>query len=228
MLTDAQIERYSRQIILPQVGGRGQERLCAATVILSGAASVVEPAATYLAAAGLGNLWFHAVDGADRLIAQLHELNRDCRGRIISETGAVNEATAVVEARHHAAASDFSSACLRFARPLVWSVVTRSTGMAALLCHGDAPCFGCLRIRMPPAMDPSSHDVFGDLTSAFIGSVQATETIKLVLGLGGTTDGRVLTYDAIAGTVDEVRVRRDPGCTACGRTAAPSRHHAHD
>jgi molybdopterin/thiamine biosynthesis adenylyltransferase len=221
MLTEQQVERYSRQIILPQVGGRGQQRLLEASVAIVGADDRCATAAVYLAAAGVGRLGISPT-AAPALTA----VNPDCA---LSHLPPVTRATAVDIVRTCdvvlacGAGYDtcilLNAACVAAHTPFLWGDTHGPLGHVAVLAGDDtdAPCYACLRAR--DSQQPAHGEqpaVLAEATAAFVGTLQATEAIKLLLGMRATPAGLVLTYDALAGTVTERRVANDPHCATCG------------
>jgi molybdopterin/thiamine biosynthesis adenylyltransferase len=220
MLSDEQIERYSRQIILPQIGGRGQEALLAATVVLRGDGSLIEAACLYLAAAGVGRLLLVDVDGGERLADSLTQLNPDCRSlarpAVDDRRTLVGEASVVIESPPDRRGAVFNDACATLRRPLVWGTSRNGIGLVSVLCHGDAtPCLACLQLDSTTQADQVERVMFSDLAAGFVGTQQATETIKIIVGLESSLAGRLLTFDVLADTVHDTPVARDPACVVC-------------
>ncbi len=241
MLTDTQIERYSRQIILPQVGGRGQENLLSASV------AVVDPdnggtVARYLAAAGVGSLT--VVGGSIERgggsmatrIEDIEALNPDCRIRRLSmprDCAAGMElvrsnAVVVIAAQRHGAVETtrwLNAACVSSRKPLLWAGIARSVGCVTVLAGGRAvaPCYDCL--PPPLASMPDNTQLPASLSAVlrgFLGTVQATECIKLLLGLDSELVGRVVTFDWHGMAVRETSVARDPQCATCAAQQSSS------
>lgn len=222
MLNDQQIERYSRHIILPEVGARGQERLLSAAVAVVGDGHHAATAALYLAAGGIGVL---AVSEAMR--ADLAEVNPDCH--VVSLPPSIGAAEAAAIAQQHDvvvacnAADDvtveLNRACIAARTPLVWGRLTGSGG-AAVVCAGDG-AHGCHACLVGPAIaaTEATCDITG-VAAGFIATVQATEAIKLILGVGEPLWGRVIIYDAGDESVRQTTPARDPRCALCGAEAA--------
>jgi len=246
-LTPEEKLRYHRQIILPQVGSEGQERLKGASVLIVGAGGLGSPVALYLAAAGVGRLG--VVDGD---IVELSNLQR----QVLHDTAAVgrpktesarlriariNPDVRVKEYpvrldRHNVlevfqgwdvvvdGSDNFptrylvNDACVRLRIPFVYGAIFRFEGQASVFASEDGPCYRCLfRDPPPPETVPSCSEagVLGVLPG-LIGTIQASEAIKLVLGIGSPLVGRLLLVDVLSMDFREVELRRDPECVACG------------
>lgn len=226
MLSDQQIERYSRQIILPQLGSRGQQRLLGASVAVVGRDDFSAAAAVYLAAAGVGK-----VAAPPSAVAALAAVNPDCvcapLPASITRTAAVEIAGTSNAVLACGACDDtcmlLNAACVAARTPLVWGQARGSIGRVAVLAGTDAnaPCYTCLLAHRPQERPPDEQTAaLAEATAAFSGMLQATETIKLLLGLHGTPVGRVLTYDGLAATVTTRHVARNPSCATCGAPRA--------
>ena len=259
-LDEAQRVRYSRHVLIPEIGVAGQERLLAANVLVVGAGGLGSPAALYLAAAGIGRLGIvdddlvdesnlqrqvlHStaalgepkVDSAEQRVRELNpdvevvayreRLGADNVDRVLDEgwevivDGADNFPTRYL----------LNDASVWHGIPVVHGSIFRFEGQATVfaprttLQHsvtksaGPGPCYRCLFPQPPPPeLAPSCAEggVLGVLPGV-IGSIQGAEALKLVLGIGEPLIGRLLLYDALAGSFDEVSVRRDPNCPVCG------------
>ncbi len=197
-------ERYSRHLLLPQVGVEGQTTLLASRVLVLGAGGLGAPASFYLAAAGVGHLRIADDDVVDR--SNLHR-------QIIHTDASVGEPKVL-------------SARLQHGIPLVYGAVERFTGQVSVFDagrqRGAAPCYRCLFPEPPPpefAPNCSEAGVLGVLPG-MVGLLQATEVLKLLLGIGEPLIGRLLTFDALGMRFRETRLRPDPDCPLCapGRT----------
>ncbi|PNS07885.1 molybdopterin-synthase adenylyltransferase MoeB [Solilutibacter silvestris] len=243
------LDRYSRQIRLPQVGLEGQKKLQAATVVIIGAGGLGSPAAFYLAAAGIGRLRLIDDDVVDRSNLQrqiLHANDRIGEAKVSSAQqalSALNPRTRIdaVNARIDATNVDalitdadvvldgadnfparhvLNDACLRLGKPLVYGAVQRFEGQVSVFDagrqRGVAPCYRCLFPEAPDdAPNCAEAGVLGVLPGV-IGMLQATEAIKLILGIGAPLVGRMLSFDALAMRFRETRIPVDPECPACG------------
>jgi molybdopterin/thiamine biosynthesis adenylyltransferase/rhodanese-related sulfurtransferase len=246
-LGSSEILRYSRHLILPEVGLAGQKKLKAARVLLVGAGGLGSPLALYLAAAGVGTLGlvdFDVVDltnlqrqvlhgtkdvGRSKLQSAMDRL-RDINPHVALEPFEIRltseNALEIVEAfdvvvdgtDNFATRYLVNDACVLTGRPNVYGSIFRFEGQASVFATADGPCYRCLfREPPPPGLVPSCAEggVLGVLPG-LIGTIQATEAIKLILGIGEPLIGRLLLVDALRTQFRTVRLRRDPECPACG------------
>ncbi len=244
-------ERYARHLALPEVGVEGQRRLRAGRVLIVGAGGLGSPAALYLVAAGVGHVAIADGDRVDRSNLQrqvLHteaDLGRPKTASARDALGARNPHVEIEELGHlHAAnapatvarfdvvvdGSDnfatrylLSDACVAAGRPYVFGAVHRFQGQLAVLGLSGGPCYRCLHPEPPPPglyANCAEAGVLGVLPGV-IGTLQAAEALKLLLGLGRPLERRMLIYDALAGSFDELWLERDPACPACGDTRRP-------
>ncbi|MGD8394174.1 MAG: molybdopterin-synthase adenylyltransferase MoeB [Candidatus Eiseniibacteriota bacterium] len=247
-LSREEILRYSRHLIMPQVGMAGQRRLRAASVLCVGAGGLGAPAALYLAAAGVGRLGL-----VDRDTVELSNLQRQIlhgtsdvgRSKVASAREALRDLNPLVDVRCHettlAAANaaaiigDYdivvdgsdnfatrylvNDACVQLGKPDVYGAIYRFEGQVAVFDRPrGGPCYRCLFPEPPPpSAVPSCAEggVLGVLPG-IIGSLQALETIKLIIGQGEALRGRLLLFDALAPAFRTVRFRRQPDCPVCG------------
>ena len=244
--TEEQVKRYSRHIILTEVGGRGQRKLLSAKVAIVGAGGLGSPAALYLAAAGVGTLGIVDFDNVDLSNLQrqlLHHGHDIGRPKVQSAAETIADVNPDVKVIPHPVAltsenaldilsqydiivngSDnfptrylVNDAAVLLGKPLVDGSVFRFEGQATVFLPGKG-CYRCLYpAPPPPGTVPSCAEagVLGVLPG-IIGCIQATETIKLILGIGEPLVGRLLLFDALAMEFREVRIRRDPRCPVCG------------
>lgn len=245
-------ERYSRQVLLPQVGEAGQAKLAASRVVVIGAGGLGAPALLYLAAAGVGHVTVIDHDRVERSNLHRQVVHADARvgmGKAASARMALLalnprvDITVVAErlcagnvedlVRGHDVVVDgadnfatrylLAAATQRLGIPMVYAAIERFTGQASVFDprRDDSPCYRCLFPEPPAAADApncAEAGVLGVLPGT-LGLVQATETLKLLLGLGESLVGRLLTYDALGMRFRELRLRRDPGCPGCGAAA---------
>ncbi len=252
------LDRYSRHLLLPEVGAAGQAKLGRARVALIGAGGLGSPAAFYLAAAGVGTLTLIDDDVVEKSNLQRQILHTDARiGVAKTESARIALAAlnpqvqirpqktrllaANVEelVRDHDLVIDgadnfptrylLSAACLRLKLPLVYGAVHRFTGQVSVFDarRDDSPCYRCLFPEPPAAADAPNCAEAGVLgvLPGIIGLLQASEAIKLVLGVGTPLVGRLLCFDALAASFRELRLPRDPHCPGC---AADAQFHGYE
>lgn len=248
--TDDQLERYSRHILLPEVGGGGQEKLLAASVLVVGAGGLGAPLLQYLAAAGVGRLGVIDADTVDLSNLQrqvihrtqdvgvpkvesaarmVRELNPDVTVDVYQERIAAANAMEIV-ARYDLVADGtdnfatrylLNDACHFAGRPLVSGALLRFEGQLSVFKshQGDGhPCYRCLFPEPPPPGSvPSCSEagVFGAVAGA-VGTQQAVEVLKEILGLGESLSGRFLMYDGLSTEWQNIRLRKNPACPLCG------------
>ena len=248
--TDDEVQRYSRHILLEQVGGIGQARLRDAKVLIVGAGGLGSPLALYLAAAGVGTLGLVDDDRLElsnlqRQIA--HTTARIGQNKAESAAVALRALNPDTQIKIHAARMDaelartlipaydiicdgtdnfptrflLGDACHLLGRPLVSAAVLRFEGQLSVFAsHGGSkhPCHRCLHPEAPPdGLVPSCSEagVLGAVTGV-MGTLQATEVLKLIMGIGETLTGRVLLWDALDARMRTIKLRRDPACALCG------------
>ena len=255
-LTDAQRDRYSRHILLPEVGEAGQAKLLKSKVLLLGAGGLGSPAALYLAAAGVGTLGIVDLDTVDASNLQrqiIHATSRVGTPKVESAAKAIadlNPDVKVVGYRERLTSENVdrlfadyevildgtdnfptrylvNDASVLLGKPVVHGSIFRFDGQvttfiperaAKKLGVTSGPCYRCLYPEPPPPhLAPSCQEagVLGILCGV-IGTLQATEAIKILLGLGQTLSGRLLAYDSVNMKFRELKLRKDPGCPVCG------------
>ncbi|HMB70000.1 MAG TPA: molybdopterin-synthase adenylyltransferase MoeB, partial [bacterium] len=244
-----EILRYSRHLIMPEVGLKGQERLKDAKVLCVGTGGLGSPLAMYLAAAGVGTIGLVDFDVVDESNLQrqilhgtgdvgkrkvesaretladvnpnvnvvLHEerLTSENALRILEPYDVVADGTDNFPTRYLV-----NDACVMLGKPNAYGSIFRFEGQASVFAHGDGPCYRCLYPEPPPpGMVPSCAEggVLGILPGV-IGVIQATEVVKLALGIGEPLVGRLLLYDALEMQFREMKIRRDPACPVCGES----------
>jgi molybdopterin/thiamine biosynthesis adenylyltransferase/rhodanese-related sulfurtransferase len=247
-LTAEQRDRYSRHLLLPEVGIEGQQKLLDAKVLLLGAGGLGSPAALYLAAAGVGKLGIvddDAVEISNLQRQVIHSSDRVGVPKVDSAEQTIQALNPDVEVEKFGlrlgpenimdilpgydivvdGLDNFptryllNDASVRLQIPVVSAAILGFEGQLSVFKPYDGPCYRCLFPVPPPAeLAPScgANGVLGVLPGT-MGLLQATEVIKLILGEGDPLIGRLLMYDALAATVSEVRVRRDPECPICSR-----------
>lgn len=246
-LSHEEIQRYSRHLIMPEVGLAGQKKLKAASILLIGAGGLGSPLAMYLAAAGIGRLGLVDYDVVDysnlqrQVIHGTSDVGRlkleSARDRIQSINPHVRVDTYEVPLTSDNALAIIApydividgtdnfptryltnDACVLLGKPNVYGSIFRFEGQASVFYAEEGPCYRCLFPEPPPpGLVPSCAEggVLGILPGT-IGLIQATEAIKLILGIGDPLIGRLLLYDALGMTIDEVHLRKNPNCPICG------------
>ncbi len=252
--TDAELQRYSRHILLQEVGAIGQAKLRAARVLIIGAGGLGSPLALYLAAAGIGTIGLvdhdqlelsnlqrqvahatarigrnKAASAAETLTAlnpdtriEIHpvRLDADTAADLIPRYDIVCDGTDNFPTRFL-----LGDACHLLGRPLVSAAVLRFEGQLSVFqSHRGAPfpCQRCLHPEPPPdGLVPTCSEagVLGAVTGV-MGTLQATEVLKLILGIGETLSGRLLLWDALDARFRSVGLKRDPACALCGPDAS--------
>ncbi|HEU4747696.1 MAG TPA: molybdopterin-synthase adenylyltransferase MoeB [Gemmatimonadaceae bacterium] len=246
-LSRDELVRYSRHILLPQVGEEGQRALKRARVLLVGAGGLGSPAALYLAAAGVGTIGLVDFDTVDLSNLQRQILHgsagiggsklESARARLSDINPEVNlepyatrlsSGNALEIARGYDLIIDgtdnfptrylINDTSVLLGIPNVHGSVFRFEGQASVFGAADGPCYRCLfREPPPPHLVPSCAEggVLG-VVPGLVGTIQATEAVKLILGIGDTLVGRLLLIDAMTMTFRTIAVRKDPECPACG------------
>jgi len=251
-LTVDEVRRYSRHLIIPDVGMAGQKRLKNAKVLAIGAGGLGSPVLMYLAAAGVGTLGvidFDTVDESNLQRQVIHGQSDIGRSKAQSARDTIKEINPFVTVVLHEERLDngnvldifsqydlivdgtdnfatrylVNDACVLLGKPYVWGSIYRFDGQVSVFWAnapgGQAPCYRCLYPEPPPpGMVPSCAEggVLGVLC-ATVGSIQATEAIKVLTGIGEPLVGRLLVYDALEMTFRTVNVRKDPECPICGK-----------
>jgi sulfur-carrier protein adenylyltransferase/sulfurtransferase len=246
-LSHAEVLRYSRHLLLPEVGVEGQRKLKAARVLTIGAGGLGSPLSLYLAAAGVGTIGivdFDAVDltnlqrqivhgtstlGHSKLEsakARLTDLNPNVsvethETRLTSENALdlIREYDIVVDGTDNFPTRYLvNDACVLLGKPNVYGSIFRFEGQASLFYAKEGPCYRCLYSEPPPpGLVPSCAEggVLGVLPG-IIGSIQALETIKWIIGAGDLLVGRLVLFDALKLRFRELKLRKDPNCPICG------------
>lgn len=248
-LTEEQIERYSRHIILPEVGGKGQEKLLAGKVLLVGAGGLGSPSGLYLAAAGVGTLGLMDADVVDlsnlqrqvahatpdlglpkveSAAAKFRAINPGVKVRTYQERLTAANALSILKDYDFVIdgtdnfASKFlvADACHFAGKPYSHAGILKFDGQTLTVLPGKTACYRCVFAQPPPAGAVPSCSQAGVLgvLAGVVGTLQATEAIKYLLGVGELLTDRMLTYNALAMKFREVRLRRNPDCPLCGQS----------
>jgi len=247
-LTNQQISRYSRHLIMPEVGVEGQEKLVSSSVLCIGAGGLGSPLALYLGAAGIGRLGIVDFDVVDFSNLQrqiihgeakigklkvesakerIHEINSDIEVetynlRLTSENALdiVKEYDVVVDGTDNFATRYLvNDSCVLLGKPNVYGSIFRFEGQVSVFDATRGPCYRCLYPEPPPpGLVPSCAEggVLGILPG-IIGTMQAAETIKLILGKGRPLIGKLLFVDVMEMKIRELKLRKDPNCPLCGK-----------
>ncbi|MBQ27858.1 MAG: adenylyltransferase [Nitrospiraceae bacterium] len=245
--TDEQITRYSRHILLPEVGGKGQKKLAQARVLVVGAGGLGSPAILYLAAAGIGTIGIIDNDVVDltnlqrQVIHHTEDLGTSKVRSAQNKVKALNPDVTVVPLEKRLDANNaidiikdydiivdgadnfptkflINDACYFTNRPLVHGAILRFEGRVFTILPRQTACYRCIFKAPPPAgVVPSCQEagVIGVLAGV-IGTIQATEVLKLVIGIGTPITNRLLDYDAKTSRFRQVKVAKRPECPLCG------------
>jgi adenylyltransferase/sulfurtransferase len=250
--SDAQIDRYARHLVLPEIGEDGQNRLLESRVLVIGAGGLGSPLLTYLAAAGVGTLGVIDDDMVDLSNLQrqiLHDTSSVGQPKVRSARNRLAEINPEVRVIEHAmrlntenatglienydlvadGSDNFATrylvndACFLMEKPLVSAAIMRFDGQLATFKayhEGNHPCYRCLfgAQQNDPKQSCADVGVLGALAGA-MGSLQAVEVVKELLGIGESLSGSLLLYDALATTFRKIKTRRDPACRLCGPEA---------
>jgi len=245
--SEEDIIRYSRHIILQEVGGTGQQKLRDASVLIVGAGGLGSPAAFYLAAAGIGRIGIVDHDRVDLSNLQrqiLHRTQDVGQPKVASAQRALTELNPGVQVEtypHRLDASNvrdlirrydvvlngvdnfptrylLNDACVMEKKPLVEAGILRWDGLLMTIKPGEGPCYRCLFPEPPPpGAIPSCQEAgIVGAVAGIMGTLQALEAVKVILGVGKTLTGRMLIFDALETRFREVRARRDANCPVCG------------
>lgn len=257
MLTNEELDRYHRQLILPEVGEEGQERLKAARVLVAGAGGLGSPVALYIAAAGVGTIGvadYDLVDisnlqrqilhdtqsvgrpkvdsASERLYAINPHIRIEKHGlrisdenilRILKDYDLLIDATDSLESKFL-----LNDSALRLGTPMIHGGILGFRGQVLTVIPGQGPCYRCLFDELPEDSEDRKECEYGGVFGALpgiIGSIQAAEAIKLLLGIGEPLTGRLLTFELLPMRFREVRFQPRKGCRGCDRitsdTAVP-------
>ena len=253
LLTPAQMRRYSRHVLIPEVGQEGQRKLLDAKVLLIGAGGLGSPIGLYLAASGVGTIGFvdddvvdesnlqrQVLHGVDRIgmlkvdsaeitirglnpetnvVKHVERLDAGNVERLIGGYDVIVDGTDNFDTRYV-----LNDAAVKLRKPVVHGSIYRWDGQITTFVPFEGPCYRCMYPTQPPEELAPGCSVAGVLgvLPGIVGMLQANEVLKLVLGVGETLAGRLLMFDALGTTFDEVRIWRDPACPACGEGVAPA------
>lgn len=248
-LRDEQIERYSRQIILPNVGGKGQEKLLNAKVLIIGAGGLGSPCALYLASAGVGKIGIVDSDAVELNNLQrqvLHSTKDVGRPKVESakeRLNAINPDVEIVPYKLRLTSDNIldiikdydiivdgsdnfptrylvNDACVFLKKPLSHGGIFRFDGQAITIIPGKSACYRCLFPEPPPpGLVPSCQEagILGAVAGV-IGTIQANEVLKYILGLDTLLTGKLLIFNALDSSSRQVKVPKDSKCPVCGES----------
>lgn len=245
-LSPQERERYARHLVLPHIGEEGQEKLKAAHVLLVGVGGLGSAIALYLAGVGVGHIvlvdddtvslsnlqrqvlhstaWLHRpkVESAANRLADLNpdievvaantRFTRESGVDLASTADLIIDGTDNFQSRY-----DINDVCLELGVPYVYGAIFRLEGQASLLCTKNGPCYRCLFPEPPPepVLTGEEAGILGAVPGT-IGTIQATEAIKWVVGFGSPLIGRLLVYDGAGMRFDTVQIEKNPTCPGCG------------
>ena len=249
-LNPAQVRRYARHLVIPEIGAIGQRRISNAKVLCVGAGGLGSPVLMYLAAAGIGTIGVVDYDVVDEtnlqrqiihgqsdigvkktesasakiqeinpdVTVELHDIRLDRKNvlELFSRYDIIVDGTDNFATRYL-----INDACVILNKPCVWGSIYRFDGQASVFWSEHGPCYRCLHPNPPPkGMVPNCAEggVLGALC-ATIGSIQATETIKLITGVGTSLIGSVVIYDGLVMDMKKISIERDPQCVVCAHAS---------
>jgi adenylyltransferase/sulfurtransferase len=246
-LSQDEILRYSRHLMIPEVGLAGQRKLKAASVLLVGTGGLGSPVALYLAAAGIGHIGlvdYDVVDCSNLQRQVIHGTGQvgklkveSARQRMLDlnphiQVDTYNEVFSSENAEWIASGYDIlvdgtdnfptryliNDLCVLTGRPYVYGSIFRFEGQVSVFDPRNGPCYRCLFPEPPPPGSVPSCSVAGvfGVLPGTIGTIQATETIKIILGIGTSMVGKLLLYDALDISLQTINVRKNPACKICG------------
>jgi molybdopterin-synthase adenylyltransferase len=249
VFTDEQIERYSRHIILKEVGGKGQKKLLAGKVMIIGAGGLGAPIALYLAAAGVGTIGIADADTVDlsnlqrQVIHHTPDIGKPKVESAREKMQAINPDVKVITYQtwvnaenildiigdydfiidgtdNFAAKFLINDACVLAGKPYSHGGILRFDGQTITVMPGQSTCYRCIFNAPPPkeAIPTCSQAGVIGVLPGVLGTIQATEAIKFLLGQGELLTNRLLTYDALRMRFREVPLRRNANCPVCGET----------
>lgn len=246
-LSDEQIERYSRQIILPNVGGKGQEKILNAKVLLIGAGGLGSPCALYLASAGVGTIGIVDSDKVELNNLQrqvIHSMNSVGEEKVESakkRIAGINTDVKVIPYNIRLTSKNImdiikeydivvdgsdnfptrylvNDACVLSKKTFSHGGIFRFDGQAITIVPGKSACYRCLFPEPPPpGLVPSCQEagILG-VVAGIIGTIQANEVLKFILGIGDLLEGKLLVFNALNSSFRQVKVPKDSTCPVCG------------
>src|SRR6267143_2142664 len=220
--SEEQVTRYSRHILLPEVGGKGQQKIGQAKVLIVGAGGLGSPAAFYLAAAGVGTIGLidsDAVETSDMRLTAENALDLIGRYDIVVDGVDTFPAKFLI-----------NDACFFARKPLVHGGILRFDGRVFTILPRQSACLRCIFKQPPPPGAVASCQEAGVIgaLAGVIGTIQATEVLKLILGKGRPLTNRLLDYDGRETQFREIKVAKNPRCPLCGERPEITRLVEHD
>lgn len=252
-ITNSELQRYQKQLLLPEIGEDGQLRLKQASVLVVGAGGLGSPVLLYLAAAGVGHIGIvdsdllelsnlqrqviHETPGlgirkVESALSRLRKLNPEVEIDIHEERYTEMNADLLAEGREGIVdCTDnmetrflINSTCYKLGIPFIFGAVYRYEGEVSVFDARHGPCFRCMYPVVPDLKavpDPAANGLLGTVPG-LIGMLQATEMLKVILGIGEPLYGRLLLYDALSVSFRTVKVAKNPQCPVCGKQTGQS------
>jgi len=243
-LTPQEMQRYSRHLILPGLGLQGQQKLKAASVLIVGTGGLGSPVSLYLAAAGVGRIGIvdqdvvdfsnlqrqviHSTDmvGQPKVVSakqRMLAINPDIQVRTYQERYTRDNAMQISRdfdilvdgTDNFATRYLLNDVAVLTGKPYVFGAIANYEGQASVFNVGDGPCYRCIFPNIPPSEKPVQLGVFNPLPGT-IGTIEASEVIKLITGVGSPLVGRLLLYDALEMSFQIIQMRKNPHCKICG------------
>ncbi|MBI3787536.1 MAG: molybdopterin-synthase adenylyltransferase MoeB [Ignavibacteriales bacterium] len=250
-LSREEMERYSRHVILPEIGLEGQKKLKAASVLIAGMGGLGSPVAMYLAAAGIGKLGivdFDVVDGSNLQRQIIYATNNIGQSKLSSSIQTIKSLNPNVNIQAHEirlssenaleilrecdivvdCTDNFptryliNDACVLLGKPNVYGSILKFEGQTSVFYAREGPCYRCAYPEPPPPeviQNCAEAGVLGVLPG-IIGTIQATEVLKLILEIGESLIGRIVFFDALTMQFREMRLKKNPDCPVCGEHPA--------
>jgi len=245
-LTAEEIRRYSRQLMLPEIGVEGQKRLKAARALIIGAGGLGSPLGLYLAAAGIGTLGIADFDSVEESNLQrqiIHSTNSVGKLKTTSAKERINALNPHVKTVEYNAGLNMSNAfdiikeydlvldgtdnftaryfindaCVLAGIPYVYGSVYEFTGQAGIFYAKKGPCYRCAFPAPPRGAAPAGAIGVMGVMPGIIGCIQAAEAIKFIVGIGDSLVGRLLLADALSMEFQEIKLEKEPNCPVCGK-----------
>jgi molybdopterin/thiamine biosynthesis adenylyltransferase len=244
-MNDDQLLRYSRQIMLPQVDAAGQEKLLDATVLIIGMGGLGSPAAMYLASAGVGHLIIIDDDNVElsnlqrQIIHTTGDIGRSKIDSAYDRLKQINPEITITKFKQRATEASLNDlvpnvdivldgcdnfetrftvnrVCVTHQKPLVSAAAIRFEGQVSVFMYdGDSPCYHCLYKEGDEELQTCSENGVLAPVTGLVGSIQAIETIKVLLGIGETLSGKLLLVDVLTMEFRTMKLRKDPECMVC-------------